>query len=423
MGEQGLGYYCELSSRHRTRPQAVPSELNQADSQKAIVKTVANAEPAAAEAIQVKNVYAAEAIQACQSCGGNGCGLCRVADPARLQRDIAIAERPVESDAKAGNSADGAANGIAFYFIHAHKLRDASSHEVGKLQDLRRKEDWVVKQTINLHDAYNGKHKNEYCTVSHRWETKDEPDVGGVQLEAIQAHLAANPEIKYVWYDYYCMPQGPDRSPEDKAEFHRMLKEVNVLYLGTQVLILMDLSYMSRFWTSFEAYLSMQDTTSTGLRPTTASKCRAQIRCLHNAPAVFATTLKDMWQGKSPTEAAEILVKPDVLVTNQGDKDVQIEKLKALNPRIREVFQYAEQEAARKRAELEAARKRGEEEGALKRNAALEEASKAMTQLQEAIGRAEAAGVPRAQMQERLEQPLAHCRRRVAAGSKTCEIQ
>ena len=45
-----------------------------------------------------------------------------------------------------------------------------------------------------------------------------------------------------------CLPQGA-RTADELADFKRMLKEVNLLYLGTSVLILLDLSYLSRFWT------------------------------------------------------------------------------------------------------------------------------------------------------------------------------
>ena len=38
-----------------------------------------------------------------------------------------------------------------------------------------------------------------------------------------------------------------------------------------------------------------------------------------------------MWANKSAHEAHAILVKPDVRVTNQSDKDVQLPKLLALN--------------------------------------------------------------------------------------------
>ena len=44
-----------------------------------------------------------------------------------------------------------------------------------------------------------------------------------------------------------------------------MLKRVNSLYLGMEVLLIMDLSYVSRFWTQFEAWLAMQRMTDVGL--------------------------------------------------------------------------------------------------------------------------------------------------------------
>ena len=43
------------------------------------------------------------------------------------------------------------------------------------------------------------------------------------------------------------MPQGK-RTPEEKAAFKRMLSNINLLYLGCHVLVLLDLSYLSRFW-------------------------------------------------------------------------------------------------------------------------------------------------------------------------------
>ena len=49
-------------------------------------------------------------------------------------------------------------------------------------------------------------------------------------------------------YDAWCLPQGKERTEDELADFRRMLKEVNLLYLGTSVLILLDLSYISRFW-------------------------------------------------------------------------------------------------------------------------------------------------------------------------------
>ena len=44
-----------------------------------------------------------------------------------------------------------------------------------------------------------------------------------------------------------CMPQGK-RTAEEEAEFSRMLPQINVLYLGMQCLLVLDMSYASRFW-------------------------------------------------------------------------------------------------------------------------------------------------------------------------------
>ena len=72
---------------------------------------------------------------------------------------------------------------------------------------------------------------------------------------AIRKHLKEKgDDIDYVWYDFSCMPQGEEKTPAQDADFKRMIAQVN-LYLGTSVLILLDLSYVSRFWTQFEAWL------------------------------------------------------------------------------------------------------------------------------------------------------------------------
>lgn len=44
------------------------------------------------------------------------------------------------------------------------------------------------------------------------------------------------------------MPQGGARTPTEKVDFKRMLQNINILYLGCSVLILQELSYLSRFW-------------------------------------------------------------------------------------------------------------------------------------------------------------------------------
>ena len=44
------------------------------------------------------------------------------------------------------------------------------------------------------------------------------------------------------------MPQG-ERTEKQKAEFDMVLPNINLLYLGATVLVLLDLSHSPRFWT------------------------------------------------------------------------------------------------------------------------------------------------------------------------------
>jgi hypothetical protein len=47
--------------------------------------------------------------------------------------------------------------------------------------------------------------------------------------------------------DYSCAPQG-ERTPQQQELFSLTLANINFLFLGASVLILLDMSYMSRFW-------------------------------------------------------------------------------------------------------------------------------------------------------------------------------
>ena len=89
-----------------------------------------------------------------------------------------------------------------------------------------------------------------------------------------------------------------------------------VLRLSTQV----DLSYISRFWTQFEAWLSMQEASQGGLLGAPEAQRRLTVASVHGAnQALMAATLVDMWGTRSPEEAREVLAAPDVLVPKQSD--------------------------------------------------------------------------------------------------------
>ena len=64
---------------------------------------------------------------------------------------------------------------------------------------------------------------------------------------------------------------------------------------------------------------------------------------LHNARQMVVSVLRETWEGRSAEEAAAVLAKPDVLVTNQSDKDLHLPKLFTLERDVREAWgEYAE---------------------------------------------------------------------------------
>jgi hypothetical protein len=156
-----------------------------------------------------------------------------------------------------------------------------------RMQELRER-GALTKITIKMSDAIHGRSTGAFLFISHRctalglesrsqhshpteWapirvatgEDPSKPDCEGKQLAAVKEYLRTHPEIKYVWFDYWCMPQRKDKDTEDRSpgeliEFAHMLSCIADLYLTTKVLILLDNSYVGRFWTMMEAWCSMQ---------------------------------------------------------------------------------------------------------------------------------------------------------------------
>jgi len=231
----------------------------------------------------------------------------------------------------------------SFYFIPAERVRKCDTKSLPRMQTLR-KDGHLTKIEIPLASAFRGGGiMANILFVSHRWEEPHQPDVKGEQLKAIKAYLEKHPEIEWVWFDYSSMPQKVDgvdtRTHEDKAEFQLMLAAIADLYLTARVLILLDTSYVSRFWTLTEAWCSMQTVTSEGLRPATEDERRYTISCIHNATAETTEKgLVDLVSKKTPDEMHGILEKPDVNVTNAKDKVAMLPVIQKTNEHVKEKF-------------------------------------------------------------------------------------
>jgi len=174
------------------------------------------------------------------------------------------------------------------YFLPATTVKSWAETTLPRMQTLRNSKQ-LEKIPIVLAEAFRGHGIiNKILFISHRWESKAAPDSQGVQLQAMQEYLNEQPNIEWVWFDYSCMPQWGEaeedgRTESEQAEFDVMLAAIGDLYLTAHVLILLDNSYCSRFWTLFEAYFAMMKATPNGVRPAPDAERRYTIMCIHNA--------------------------------------------------------------------------------------------------------------------------------------------
>ncbi|KOO25348.1 trafficking protein particle complex 8 [Chrysochromulina tobinii] len=183
--------------------------------------------------------------------------------------------------------------------------------------------------------------RDKVLAVSHRWDRPEEPDPTGAQMKAIKRMLRANPQYEYMWLDYSCAPQG-ERTPQQQELFSLTLENMDFLFLGASVLILLDMSYMSRFWTQFEAWMAFQEVDSHGvLRCAQVANRRCTIECIHNANEYTKLGLIDMWSNKTPEEAYNILKSEDVSVTNKKDKELQLPIIQTFKESVQKTWRAA----------------------------------------------------------------------------------
>ena len=223
-----------------------------------------------------------------------------------------------------------------FWFASRRHILESTDKSLPSFQELKARNGFLHQHTITRTGAFKATYTSSFLAVSHRWlgvGKSSPPDEDGTQLEAIRAFLCDNPAVQWVWFDYWCMPQG-QRSAAENAEFKHMLTHANLLYLGCSVLILLDLSYVSRFWTQFECWLSMQEATPDGLKSAARDESRCKIRTIYGANSMMIESLYAMWASRNPQEAYSMLAKPDVTVTNASDKEEQLKKLGKLNGEV-----------------------------------------------------------------------------------------
>jgi hypothetical protein len=195
---------------------------------------------------------------------------------------------------------------------------------------------WLHLKSWSLGDAILEKYKNEFLVISHRWHTPQHPDPKGDKVALLQEYLAEHPQVQWVWLDFWSLPQSlPDkpRTEEEEVVFKVGLANIFMLFISSTVLILFDLQYVGRFWTSYEIWLSLRTVTADGLMNTPADKRRAHLRCMgaaNEAEDIHMESMFTTWSEKTPEEAASVLGEDDIIVTNMKDKEQQMEVLREL---------------------------------------------------------------------------------------------
>ena len=127
---------------------------------------------------------------------------------------------------------------------------------------------------IDVKKAVQKMYQEEYNVSSHKWNDEFHPDRDGTQLQAIQYEAQKNPNLKWFWIDYPCLPQeikdadgkvAREKSDLEHRYFQKTLPCVSILYLNMDIFILADVDYIDRFWLLFESYLATHKASANGL--------------------------------------------------------------------------------------------------------------------------------------------------------------
>jgi len=216
-------------------------------------------------------------------------------------------------------------DGHTFFFVNADCVRRHDpEQEIPRCQDLDRS--WLNLFRVPRRDAHHAGRfaSREFLLVSHRWEHPQTPDPSGIQLRAIQAHLRKYPDVKWVWYDYWCLPQGADLTGGESAFLASTAAQMPWLYLTVPVLIVYDLAYTSRFWTSLEAFLSMHQVTPYGLKTNLQRHEVVAVGVARHSENDHRQLLRNLWAVKPWAEVAALLQDSEFHVTVESDKAMQL---------------------------------------------------------------------------------------------------
>jgi hypothetical protein len=96
---------------------------------------------------------------------------------------------------------EAAQNGTAceFYFMRTKSLLDREGSSLPRFQDVAKDADAMVPLYLTSIECCQHLFREKVLVVSHRWDSPEQPDPSGKQLQALKKKVRANPQYDYVW--------------------------------------------------------------------------------------------------------------------------------------------------------------------------------------------------------------------------------
>ena len=110
----------------------------------------------------------------------------------RAEAQARLSERDRVAAARKGTACD-------FYFMRTKSFLDRDDERLPRYQDVISDPDAVVTLYLTSAECCQHKFRDKVLVVSHRWDSKEQPDPSGKQVQALKRHVRANPQYEYVW--------------------------------------------------------------------------------------------------------------------------------------------------------------------------------------------------------------------------------
>lgn len=284
------------------------------------------------------------------------CGLlcCRLRSRTRQHARTCRKDYTICDEQEVMESSCSSEDSYHIFLLKASVLRITNERLPPSFQELS-KSGWLACVPFSPTVALSGSFRSDVCVVSHPWQTHDHPDPNGEQFRIIREHLDDHLEIKYVWYDYCCLPRATvgcggsclgdapgmrlTSGLTERLYLERSFDHMPWLYLAAPVLVILDDFSPQRFWLRLEAYLASHEPhPDKGLVPGHEQQTRFTCRSTDvRTASVYEAMFLD-WRGWSSRDVAGELSKGMFQVTLEQDRTSQCVKLMTFDVEVKDRY-------------------------------------------------------------------------------------